>query len=82
MFLKNPFGEVTIKYVCMYYLKLTWLEKLKALKLSILLRQERMSSLDYGQHHDSTDSYMARIGAGMSVEFARHKLINMALDLI
>ena len=25
--------------------------------------------------------YMARIGAGMSVEFARHKLINMALDL-
>ena len=55
------------------YLKWAWLENWK-LKSSVFY---------YGQHHDSTDSYMymARIDAGMSVEFARHKLINMALDL-
>ena len=55
------------------YLKWAWLENWK-LKSSVFY---------YGQHHDSTDSYMymARIDAGMSVELARHKLINMALDL-
>ena len=52
--------------------------------MRILQRLALKSSVFYyGQHHDSTDSYMfmARIDAGMSVEFARHKLINMALDL-